>query len=229
MFHIVEFLATQEVEVVPAVWVQNETCQWPEHYKSDELHKATRSTYKTARLKLPQAEIHTDLQTAEEEDEPKSLKKKRKRVPNTRFESDSDEEVTVKQRTLPPAPKIKGLDVDLRSIIKKRMTSPQLRRSLTNPDPRQSVTSPEPRCSLVSPDLEWSETSLESRQSEINPEPSWCVASSEPQWQDESQSTTSSLVRTSHDTRNKQIQRHAENRDSSGLKRGKNQMGNRYE
>ncbi|KAA0721348.1 hypothetical protein E1301_Tti019752 [Triplophysa tibetana] len=205
MFYIVEFLATQEVEVVPAVWVQNETCQWPEHYKSDELHKAIRceekpdhtwdayhvrilytaATYKTARLKLPQAEIHTDLQTAEEEDEPKSLKKKRKRVPNTRFESDSDEEVTVKQRTLPPAPKIKGPDVDLRSIIKKRMTSPQLRRSLTNPDPRQSV----------SPDLEWSEKSLDSRQSEINPEPSWCVASSEPQWQDESQSTTSSLVR----------------------------------
>lgn len=46
MFYIVEFLATQEVEVVPAVWVQDETCQWPAHYRSDELLKAIRSEEK---------------------------------------------------------------------------------------------------------------------------------------------------------------------------------------
>lgn len=43
MFHIVEFLETQEVEVVPALWVADEICQWPAHYKPDELVKAIRS------------------------------------------------------------------------------------------------------------------------------------------------------------------------------------------
>ena len=42
MFHIVEFLETQEVEVVPALWVANQVCQWPSHYKPDELAKAIR-------------------------------------------------------------------------------------------------------------------------------------------------------------------------------------------
>ncbi|KAI4830994.1 hypothetical protein KUCAC02_002595, partial [Chaenocephalus aceratus] len=89
MFHIVEFLETQEVEVVPALWVADDTYQWPAHYKHDDLIKAIRNeeqpehiwdafsvrilytaaNYKTARLKLPQPETHTDLQTAEEEEE----------------------------------------------------------------------------------------------------------------------------------------------------------------
>lgn len=43
MFHIVEFLETQEVEVVPALWVADNICQWPAHYKSDELVKAIRN------------------------------------------------------------------------------------------------------------------------------------------------------------------------------------------
>ncbi|KAK5918302.1 hypothetical protein CgunFtcFv8_027858 [Champsocephalus gunnari] len=100
MFHIVEFLETQEVEVVPALWVADDTCQWPAHYKHDDLIKAIRNeeqpehiwdafsvqilyraaNYKTARLKLPQAETHTDLQTAEEEEEDVLPKKKRKRL-----------------------------------------------------------------------------------------------------------------------------------------------------
>ena len=42
MFHIVEFLETQEVEVGPALWVANQVCQWPSHYKPDELAKAIR-------------------------------------------------------------------------------------------------------------------------------------------------------------------------------------------
>lgn len=43
MFHIVEFLETQEVEVVPALWVADDTCQWPAHYKHDDLIKAIRN------------------------------------------------------------------------------------------------------------------------------------------------------------------------------------------
>ncbi|XP_050956824.1 uncharacterized protein LOC127157632 [Labeo rohita] len=46
MFHIVEFLKTQEVEVVPALWVADEVCQWPAQYKADELVKAIRSQEK---------------------------------------------------------------------------------------------------------------------------------------------------------------------------------------
>lgn len=43
MLYIVEFLETQEVEVVPALWVADEICQWPDRYKADELVRAIRS------------------------------------------------------------------------------------------------------------------------------------------------------------------------------------------
>ncbi len=43
MFHIVEFLETEEVEVVPALWVADGVCQWPSLYKLDELVKAIRN------------------------------------------------------------------------------------------------------------------------------------------------------------------------------------------
>ncbi len=43
MFYIVEFLETQEVEVVPALWVEKEICQWPAQYRRDKLVKAIRS------------------------------------------------------------------------------------------------------------------------------------------------------------------------------------------
>ncbi|KAA0717506.1 hypothetical protein E1301_Tti023690 [Triplophysa tibetana] len=135
------------------------------------------TNYKTALLKLPEAEAHTDLQTAEE-DEDENPKKKRKRLPNIRFESDSEEEVTVKQkRTLPPAPKIKMQNFDKQSAIRrhlqrlepqKQMTSLDLRRSLTSPEPRELVKSPEHGRST-------------------SPEPSWSVTSPQPHQLDESQ------------------------------------------
>ncbi|KAF0039336.1 hypothetical protein F2P81_007571 [Scophthalmus maximus] len=113
----------REVEVVPALWVNGEICQWPVNYKLDELVKAIRSeelpghmwdafnvrtlysaaNYKTAHLKPPQAETQTDLQTAEEDDEVHLRKKRRKKQLNIFFESDSDGQVTAK-RMLPPAP-----------------------------------------------------------------------------------------------------------------------------
>jgi len=43
MFYIVEFLETQEVEVVPALWVEEDVCQWPAQYRRDELVKAIRN------------------------------------------------------------------------------------------------------------------------------------------------------------------------------------------
>uniref|UniRef100_A0A672Y877 Uncharacterized protein n=1 Tax=Sphaeramia orbicularis TaxID=375764 RepID=A0A672Y877_9TELE len=86
MYHIVEFVDTNEVEVVPSSWVSDGQCLWPERYKLEDIKKATRSmeqpqdtwrsfqirilytaaNYNIARLKLPQAEAQTDLQTADE-------------------------------------------------------------------------------------------------------------------------------------------------------------------
>ena len=43
MFYIVEFHETQEVEVVPAAWVTDDVCQWPSHYKPDEMAKAIKN------------------------------------------------------------------------------------------------------------------------------------------------------------------------------------------
>ncbi|KAF4109510.1 hypothetical protein G5714_010583 [Onychostoma macrolepis] len=163
MFYIVEFLETQEVEVVPALWVEKEICQWPAQYRRDELVKAIRSeeqpghtwdaycvrilykaaTYKAARLKLPQAETQTDLQTAEEEDVDDIPKKKRKRLPNIHFESD-DEDLVKQKGLLPPAPKITGPNFAIESAIKRRVQKLETPKHMTSPEPRHSVTSPEP-------------------------------------------------------------------------------------
>uniref|UniRef100_A0A8C9ZIS3 DUF4806 domain-containing protein n=1 Tax=Sander lucioperca TaxID=283035 RepID=A0A8C9ZIS3_SANLU len=92
MFHIVIFESTNEVEVVPAIWVKDNTCMWPP-YKHDEIVKAVRSqeptgphwipykvrkiltTYEEARVKLPEAERFTDLTDSED-----SPKRKRRRL-----------------------------------------------------------------------------------------------------------------------------------------------------
>ncbi|CAL9699728.1 unnamed protein product [Knipowitschia caucasica] len=99
MFHIVEFTGTKEVEVVPALWVKKDICFWPSYYKKNDLVKAikqkespgeeweiftvkilyTADTYKTARLKLPQAELVTDIHT-EEDEEVNNSRRKRKRM-----------------------------------------------------------------------------------------------------------------------------------------------------
>ncbi|XP_078027182.1 uncharacterized protein LOC144464333 [Epinephelus lanceolatus] len=153
MFYIVEFYETQEVEVVPAAWVADDVCQWPTYYKPDELAKAIKNeeqpgdsweeyrvrilykaaSYKAARLKLPEAETHTDLQTAEEDDD--MPRRKRKRKQNTQFESDSEDSPAAKRRgSLPAAPKIQGPSVQ--STLERRALSPQ-------PRPRHQLASPE--------------------------------------------------------------------------------------
>ncbi|KAA0721485.1 hypothetical protein E1301_Tti020124 [Triplophysa tibetana] len=197
MFYIVEFLEIQEVEIVPALWVGDEICQWPDHYEADELVRAIRSkeqpghtwdafrvrilhtaaNYKTARLKLPEAEAHTDLQTAEE-DEDDNPKKKRKRLPNVRFESESEEEVTVKQkRILPPAPKIKMPNFDVQSAIRRHVQRPEPPKQMKGLDLRRSLTSPEPRDLVKSPE----------HGRLTSPEPSWSVTSPQPHQLDEIQ------------------------------------------
>ncbi|XP_051787681.1 uncharacterized protein LOC114664575 [Erpetoichthys calabaricus] len=127
MYHIVNFSECNEVELVPSNWVSNGVCAWPP-YKTGDIHKAiinkeqpkenwksfkvevmyTTDNYRTARLKLPVAERHSDLQTAEDEEDDEIPKRtKRRKIANTRFDSDSDGDVCSKPKShLPPPPKI---------------------------------------------------------------------------------------------------------------------------
>lgn len=41
MYHIVSFVDTDEVEVVPAIWVKNGVCVWPP-YKGKGIQRATK-------------------------------------------------------------------------------------------------------------------------------------------------------------------------------------------
>jgi len=130
--------------------------------------------------------------------------------PNIRLESDSDNEVTVKQkRTLPPGPNIIGPGFDIQSALKKlamstkphkQMTSPDPRRSARSPEPPQSARSPEPRqsgslrspeprqsASLRSPEPRYSARTPEPRQSARTPEPRRSEINPGTQRQDESQ------------------------------------------
>ncbi|XP_067282158.1 uncharacterized protein [Pseudorasbora parva] len=89
MFHIVEFIESSEVEVVPSSWVQNGTCAWPTYKSVAKIQKAvtlhespnhtwsafrvriihSTDTYQEARLKLPQATLMSDLQTEDDDDD----------------------------------------------------------------------------------------------------------------------------------------------------------------
>ncbi|XP_072566840.1 uncharacterized protein [Paramormyrops kingsleyae] len=96
MFHIVVFDKTNEVEVVPSVWIKNGECMWPPNkgditkaVKSQESpgddwkpHKAriifTSYDYKEARRKLPLAVDHTDVDQTDGGNSPITFQRKRK-------------------------------------------------------------------------------------------------------------------------------------------------------
>ncbi|MED6240192.1 hypothetical protein ATANTOWER_017279 [Ataeniobius toweri] len=109
MYHIVIFEKTNEVEVVPSEWISGEECMWPPNkvdvvkaIKSQEQpgedwkpHRArvifTSNDYNEARLKLPEAVLHTNLGT-DEEDYP--IKHKRRRMSkNILFPGEEEDEV----------------------------------------------------------------------------------------------------------------------------------------
>uniref|UniRef100_A0A8C6T482 DUF4806 domain-containing protein n=1 Tax=Neogobius melanostomus TaxID=47308 RepID=A0A8C6T482_9GOBI len=94
MFHIVVFDNSNEVEVVPSKWIKNGECMWPagkldniknaiknrqQPGKDWRRHKAriiySSDDYNQARRKLPEAVLHTDLGTDEEES-PRHIKGK---------------------------------------------------------------------------------------------------------------------------------------------------------
>uniref|UniRef100_A0A8C0Y1I4 DUF4806 domain-containing protein n=1 Tax=Cyprinus carpio carpio TaxID=630221 RepID=A0A8C0Y1I4_CYPCA len=122
MFLIVIFESTNEVEVVPDIWVKNNTCLWPP-YKREETVKAVKSqeppgarwipykvriilskvTYEEARLKLPEAERFTDL--TDSEDSP--LKRRRRRMKkNVVLEQEDSESERQQASTLPSPPEM---------------------------------------------------------------------------------------------------------------------------
>ncbi|ROJ30501.1 DNA-directed RNA polymerase II subunit RPB1 [Anabarilius grahami] len=112
MFHIVSFLETNEVEVVPSGWVDGDQCVWP-RLRGESLTKAvklamkpkkewkifkvkllyTTDNYDDARKKLPEAELFSDIQS----DTESGAKKPRRimksfRLPNFKLLSDSDDD-----------------------------------------------------------------------------------------------------------------------------------------
>ncbi|XP_029986321.1 uncharacterized protein LOC115416624 [Sphaeramia orbicularis] len=161
MYHIVEFVDTNEVEVVPSSWVSDGQCLWPERYKLEDIKKATRSmeqpqdtwrsfqirilytaaNYNIARLKLPQAEAQTDLQTADENEMPKRIKRKRIRN-NFLISSDSDNEIPVKKNKLPAAPKIQPPCLTDTPSHRQRTDTPSYRQRTDTPLYRQRTDTP---------------------------------------------------------------------------------------
>nr|XP_055053877.1 uncharacterized protein LOC129439011 [Misgurnus anguillicaudatus] len=126
MYHIVSFLDTQEVEVVPAVWVKNGICLWPP-YKGEGIQRATKcleqpreswsaykikimytaESYGEARRKLPLAELQTDLQSEAELESQRPPKRKTKRNRRLLEDYDTDDEAIAPQKdNLPHAPQI---------------------------------------------------------------------------------------------------------------------------
>ncbi|XP_048828365.1 uncharacterized protein LOC125705993 [Brienomyrus brachyistius] len=135
MFKIVEFKETNEVELVPGVWVKDGVCHWPP-YKGKQLDSAIKhqvtpdhswiqwevrvmfitESYEEGRRKLREAEQRSDLQSEAEE----SGKKKRRKMPSSRLldatngaSSESEEEAGLQQsdRRLPEAPPISQVKI----------------------------------------------------------------------------------------------------------------------
>uniref|UniRef100_A0A9J8CWV3 DUF4806 domain-containing protein n=1 Tax=Cyprinus carpio carpio TaxID=630221 RepID=A0A9J8CWV3_CYPCA len=130
MFHIVSFLETNEVEVVPSSWVDGDQCVWP-RLRGESLTKAvklamkpkkewkifkvkllyTTDNYDDARKKLPEAELFSDIQS----DTESGAKKPRRimksfRLQNFKLLSDSDDDDDNEGQNLKglePPPRIK--------------------------------------------------------------------------------------------------------------------------
>ncbi|XP_067309016.1 uncharacterized protein [Pseudorasbora parva] len=117
LFHVVSFVDTEEVEVVPAVWVKNGVCLWPP-FKDEGVQKASESlqppqdswaaykvkimhtanNYSEALRRLPLVEQQMDLQDI------RTLKPKIKRNRRLLEQHNPEEEATPQNRHSPKAP-----------------------------------------------------------------------------------------------------------------------------
>ncbi|XP_041950685.1 uncharacterized protein LOC121711290 isoform X2 [Alosa sapidissima] len=124
MYHIVSFDDFDEVEVVPATWVNGGVCRWPP-YKGEGLQRAIKNfqepdntwalynvrvlytdNYHEARKRLPLAEQQTDLQSEAEIDAGRPQKRTIKRNRHFDVYESDDEEVAPKRSMLPKPPQI---------------------------------------------------------------------------------------------------------------------------
>ncbi|XP_073711069.1 uncharacterized protein [Misgurnus anguillicaudatus] len=186
MFHIVSFLETNEVEVVPTGWVDGDQCVWPT-LKGDSLTKAvkmnmkpkkdwkkykvkllyTTDNYEDARRKLPDAEMFTDIQSDAEGDGKKQrrvMKSLRLRDFKLLSNSDSDEDDRQNLTVLEPPPPIQPPTFQMTQLISSPST-PQHQPSVYQP-PSASWSSKSQQSSLYQPD---SQPSASQQQSLFQP------------------------------------------------------------
>lgn len=155
MYHVVSFVDTEELEVVPAFWVKNGVCSWPP-YMDEGVQRAsegseqpqeswsaykvkiiyTANNYREAMRKLPLVEQQNDLGLQDGTGSPRTLKHKIKRNRRLLDEYDADLEAVAPQNTsLPQAPQIQP-------PCKKTILSASTEPSRTQTGPRESSTPP---------------------------------------------------------------------------------------
>ncbi|XP_059399404.1 uncharacterized protein LOC132131406 [Carassius carassius] len=144
MYHIVSFVDTEEVEVVPVIWVKNGVCLWPP-YEGERIQRAakcleqpqeswsaykvtimyTANNYNEACRKLPLAEQQTDLQSEAEPDSRRPPNRKIKQNRRLLDDYNSDEEATKPlNNNLPQAPQIQPLSKRICSSSDELQPSP---------------------------------------------------------------------------------------------------------
>lgn len=140
MYHIVSFAGTEEVEVVPVIWVKNGVCLWPP-YEGERIQRAakcleqpqeswsankvtimyTANNYSEACRKLPLAEQQTDLQSVSRRPPNRKIKRNRRQLDDY----NSDEEATTPlKNNLQQAPQIQPLSKRIRSSSDELQPSP---------------------------------------------------------------------------------------------------------
>ncbi|KAK2907116.1 hypothetical protein Q8A67_006101 [Cirrhinus molitorella] len=180
MYHIVSFVDTEEVDVVPATWVKNGVCLWPP-YKDEEVQRATKcleqpqeswsaykvqimytaNNYSEALKELPLAEQQIDLQSEAEPDSPRPPKQQIKRNRCLLDDYDSDEVATTPlQNNLPQAPQIQPLFKRICSASNELQPSPPGQNypsvwHQNSPDGTQVAETTGPSLLEMSPASEW--------------------------------------------------------------------------
>ncbi|XP_016427577.1 uncharacterized protein LOC107755335 isoform X2 [Sinocyclocheilus rhinocerous] len=180
MYHIVSFVDTEEVEVVPAIWVKSGVCLWPP-YKGERVQRAancleqpqeswsaykikimyTTNNYSEACRKLSLAEQQTDLQLEAVPDSLMPPKCKIKRDGCLLDDYDCDEEATTPLKNyLPQAPQIQPLSKRICSASNELQPSPLGQSQNKSPGVTQIAETSRPSLLEISPASEWHENTL---------------------------------------------------------------------